>query len=52
MTVQGSTQDVPPGFMDLLRIFLFASSRGEEAILILFARKGVIGVPTAPPTYL
>ena len=45
MTDQGNTQDVPPGFMDLLRIFLFASSRGEEAILILETRKSVIGVP-------
>ena len=59
MTDQESTQDVPPGVMDVLRIFLAASSRGEEAVLILETRKRVIstkfrrvekttGVPAAP----
>ena len=59
MTDQESTQDVPPGVMDVLRIFLAASSRGEEAALILETRRKVIsskfrsvestaGVPAAP----
>ena len=59
MTDQLNTQDVPPGVMDLLRIFLAASSRGEEAALILETRRKVIsskfrsvestaGVPAAP----
>ena len=59
MTEQTSAQDVPPGVMDLLRIFLAASSRGEEAALILETRRKVIsskfrsvestaGVPAAP----
>jgi hypothetical protein len=59
MTRQGNAQDVPPRVMDLLRIFLAASSRGEEATLILETRKSVIfakfrsvesiaGVPAAP----
>ena len=39
MTDQVSAQDVPPGVIDLLRIFLAASSRGEEAVLILETRK-------------
>ena len=54
-----SAQDVPPGVMDLLRIFLAASSRGEEAVLILETRRKTIstkfrsfespvGVPAAP----
>ena len=34
-----STQDVPPGVMDLLRIFLAASSRGEQAVFILETRR-------------
>ena len=59
MTEQLSAQNVPPGVMDLLRIFLAASSRGEEAALILETRRKVIsskfrsvestaGVPAAP----
>ena len=62
MTDQVSAQDVPPGVMDVLRIFLAASSRGEEAFLILETRKKVIskklrsvesivGVPATPPTF-
>ena len=54
-----SAQDVPPGGMGLLRIFLAASSRGEEAVLILETRRKTIstkfrsfespvGVPAAP----
>ena len=37
-----SAQDVPPRVMDLLRIFLAASSRGEEAVLTLETRKNAI----------
>ena len=59
MTEQSSAQDVPLGVMDLLRIFLAASSRGEEAALIMETRRKVIsskfrsvestaGVPAAP----
>ena len=33
-------QDVPPRVMEMLRIFLDASSRGEEACLVLETRKG------------
>ena len=59
MTEQLSSQEVPPGVMDLVRIFLAASSRGKEANLILATRKKVIsskfrtvespaGAPAAP----
>ena len=37
-----SAQDVPPRVMDLLRIFLAASSRGEEAVLTLKTSKKAI----------
>jgi hypothetical protein len=59
MTDQASFQDVPPGIIDLLRIFLAASSRGEDAALTLETRRKVIstkfrsvesnaGAPAAP----
>ena len=34
--------DVPPSVMDLLKIFLAASTRGEQAVLILESRKGTL----------
>ena len=37
-----SDQDLPQRVMELLRIFLAASSRGEEAALVLETRKGAI----------
>ena len=37
-----SAQDVPPRVMELLRIFLAASSRGEEAVLTLETSKKAI----------
>ena len=54
-----SAQDVPPRVMDLLRIFLAASPRGEEAVISLETSKKAIstkyrsvespaGVPAAP----
>ena len=39
MIDMSSTQEVPPGVMDLLRIFLAARSRGEDAVLILETRR-------------
>ena len=37
-----SVQDMPPGLMALLRIFLASRSRGEEAVLDLETRKKAI----------
>ena len=37
--VDVNVQDVPVQVLDQLRIFLAASSRGEEAVLILETRK-------------
>ena len=59
MVDKKSVQYMPPGLMDLLRIFLAFSSRGEEAVLDLETRKKAIskkfrrdeksdGVPAAP----
>ena len=39
MIDMSSTQEVPPGVMKLLKIFLAARSRGEEAVLILETRR-------------
>ena len=39
MDDMSSDQEVPAGVLDLLRIFLAARSRGEDAILILETRK-------------
>ena len=54
-----SVQDVPPSVMDMLRLFLAASSRGEDVSLVLESRMGtmttkyrcvgkVAGTPAAP----
>ena len=40
MADKPSVQDVPLRVMEMLRIFLAASSRGEEAALVLEARNG------------
>ena len=37
-----SDQNVPPRIMEMLKIFLAASSRGDQAVLILETRKGTI----------
>ena len=39
MIEMSSTQEVPPGVMDLLKIFLAARSRGEDAVLVPDTRK-------------
>ena len=41
MIVMSSTQ-VPPGVMELLKIFLAARSRGEDSVLILDTRRKTI----------
>ena len=42
MDNMSSNQEVPPGIMDLIKIFLSAKSRGENAVLILEARDKTI----------
>ena len=37
-----SSQEIPQRVMDLLRIFLAANSRGEQAVLVLETRKGTL----------
>ena len=37
-----SDQNVPPRIMEMLKIFLAASSRGDQAVLILETRKGTM----------
>ena len=37
-----ATEEVPPGILDLLRIFLAARSRGENAVLVLETRAKTI----------
>ena len=37
-----SDQNVPPKFLEMLRIFLAASSRSENAVLVLETRKGTL----------
>ena len=37
-----SVQDVPPSVMDMLRLFLAASTRGEDISLVLESRMGTI----------
>ena len=39
MIDMSSTQEVPPGVMEMLKIFLAARSRGEDAVLILETRR-------------
>ena len=39
MSDMSSSHEVPPGVLDLLKIFLAARSRGEEAVLILETRR-------------
>ena len=37
-----TTDNIPPRVMDLLRIFLAASSRGEQAVLVLETSKTTV----------
>ena len=37
-----SDQNVPPKFLEMLRIFLAASSRSENAVLVLETREGTV----------
>ena len=42
MVDMNSEQDVPPRMLDLLRMFLAASSRGEHTVLVLESRRSTI----------
>ena len=59
MVYRKNDEDVPPRMLDLLRMFLAASSRGEHTVLALESRKGTIktkyrcvenlaGIPASP----
>ena len=44
MVYRKNDEDVPPRMLDLLRMFLAASSRGEHTVLVLESRKSAISI--------